>query len=137
MDPTFGTGAVKITPSHDPNDFEIGQRHDLKQVTVIGLDGRMTEGAGKFAGLDRYECRRQLVNKLQEGGYLEKIEDLDHAVGHCSRCNTVIEPLLSKQWFVKMKPLAEPALEVVKEGGIRFVPERFTKIYCQWLENIP
>ncbi len=136
VDPTFGTGAVKITPSHDPNDFEIGQRHDLKQVTVIGLDGRMTEGAGKFAGLDRYECRRQLVNKLQEGGYLEKIEDLDHAVGHCSRCNTVIEPLLSKQWFVKMKPLAEPALEVVKEGGIRFVPERFTKIYCQWLENI-
>ncbi|HHV07345.1 MAG TPA: valine--tRNA ligase [Firmicutes bacterium] len=136
VDPTFGTGAVKITPSHDPNDFEIGQRHDLKQVTVIGLDGRMTEGAGKFAGLDRYECRRQLVNKLQEGGYLEKIEDLDHAVGHCSRCNTVIEPLLSKQWFVKMKPLAEPALQVVKEGGIRFVPERFTKIYCQWLENI-
>lgn len=136
VDPTFGTGAVKITPSHDPNDFEIGQRHDLKQVTVIGLDGRMTEGAGKFAGLDRYECRRQLVNELQEGGYLVKIEDLDHAVGHCSRCNTVIEPLLSKQWFVKMKPLAEPALEVVKEGGIRFVPERFTKIYCQWLENI-
>lgn len=136
VDPAFGTGAVKITPSHDPNDFEIGQRHGLDQVTVIGQDGKMTKEAGKYAGLDRYECRKQLVAELDAGGYLVKIEDLAHAVGHCSRCGTVIEPLLSKQWFVKMQPLAEPALKAVQEGRIKFVPERFTKIYCQWLENI-
>jgi valyl-tRNA synthetase len=136
VDPTFGSGAVKITPSHDPNDFDIGQRHSLDQITVIDLDGKMTKAAGKYASLDRYECREQLVAELEAGGYLVQVEDLDHAVGHCSRCSTVIEPLLSKQWFVKMQPLAEPALKAVKEGRIRFVPERFTKIYCKWLENI-
>jgi valyl-tRNA synthetase len=136
VDPSFGTGAVKVTPAHDPNDFEMGQRHGLEEITVIGLDGRMTEAAGKFAGLDRYECRERLVKELQDGGYLVKIEDLTHAVGHCSRCGTVIEPLLSRQWFVKMKPLAEPALAAVREGRIRFIPERFTKIYTNWLENI-
>ncbi|MGI6596435.1 MAG: valine--tRNA ligase [bacterium] len=136
VDPAFGTGAVKITPGHDPNDFEVGQRHNLDQVSVIDLDGRMTAAAGKFAGQDRYECRQHLVKELEAGGYLVKVEDLAHAVGHCSRCGTVIEPLLSKQWFVKMQPLAQPALQAVKDGRIRFVPERFTKIYCQWLENI-
>ncbi|HKM39769.1 MAG TPA: valine--tRNA ligase [bacterium] len=136
VDPAFGTGAVKITPAHDPNDFEVGQRHGLDQISVIDLDGKMTAEAGKFRGLDRYQCRQQLVQELKAGGYLVKAEDLVHAIGHCSRCNTVIEPLLSKQWFVKMKPLAEPALEVVKGGQITFVPKRFTKIYCQWVENI-
>lgn len=136
VDPSFGTGAVKVTPAHDPNDFEMGRRHGLEEITVIGLDGRMTEAAGKFAGLDRYECRERLVRELQDGGYLVKTEDLTHAVGHCSRCGTVIEPLLSRQWFVKMKPLAEPALAAVREGRIRFIPERFTKIYTNWLENI-
>ena len=136
VDPAFGTGAVKITPGHDPNDFEVGQRHNLDQVSVIELDGKMTAAAGKFAGQDRYECRQHLVKELEAGGYLVKVEDLAHAVGHCSRCGTVIEPLLSKQWFVKMQPLAQPALQAVKDGRIRFVPERFTKIYCQWLENI-
>lgn len=136
VDPAFGTGAVKITPGHDPNDFEVGQRHNLDQVSVIDLDGKMTAAAGKFAGQDRYECRQHLVKELEAGGYLVKVEDLAHAVGHCSRCGTVIEPLLSKQWFVKMQPLAQPALQAVKDGRIRFVPERFTKIYCQWLENI-
>ncbi|HHV57606.1 MAG TPA: valine--tRNA ligase [Firmicutes bacterium] len=136
VDPAFGTGAVKVTPSHDPNDFEMGRRHRLEEITVIGLDGKMTEAAGKFAGLDRYACREQLVKELEEGGYLVKIEDLAHAVGHCSRCGTVIEPLLSRQWFVKMKPLAEPALAAVRDGRIRFIPERFTKIYINWLENI-
>lgn len=136
VDPAFGTGAVKITPGHDPNDFEVGQRHNLDQVSVIDLDGKMTAAADKFAGQDRYECRQHLVKELEAGGYLVKVEDLAHAVGHCSRCGTVIEPLLSKQWFVKMQPLAQPALQAVKDGRIRFVPERFTKIYCQWLENI-
>ncbi|HHT71955.1 MAG TPA: valine--tRNA ligase [Firmicutes bacterium] len=136
VDPAFGTGAVKITPGHDPNDFEVGQRHNLDQVSVIDLDGKMTAAADKFAGQDRYECRQRLVKELEAGGYLVKVEDLAHAVGHCSRCGTVIEPLLSKQWFVKMQPLAQPALQAVKDGRIRFVPERFTKIYCQWLENI-
>ncbi|MGI6604679.1 MAG: valine--tRNA ligase [bacterium] len=136
VDPAFGTGAVKVTPAHDPNDFEMGRRHELEEITVIGPNGTMTEAAGKFAGLDRYQCRKQLVAELEAEGYLVKIEDLTHAVGQCSRCDTVIEPLLSRQWFVKMKPLAEPALAAVREGRIRFVPERFTKVYMNWLENI-
>lgn len=136
VDAEFGTGMVKVTPAHDPNDFEIGQRHSLEQITVIGLDGKMTEEAGRYAGLDRYECRKQLVQDLEEAGLLEKVESHTHAVGHCYRCGTVVEPLLSKQWFVKMKPLAEPAIQVVKEGKVRFVPERFSKNYLHWLENI-
>ena len=136
VDPDFGTGAVKITPAHDPNDFELGQRHGLDQVVVIGQDGKMTAEAGTFAGQDRYQCRELLLEKLEAAGLVVKVEDLIHAVGHCSRCDTVIEPLLSKQWFVKMKPLAEPALKAVKDRRINFVPERFNRICCQWMENI-
>ncbi|NPV73845.1 MAG: valine--tRNA ligase [Pelotomaculum sp.] len=137
VDPSFGTGAVKITPAHDPNDFEVGARHNLPQVKVIDREGRMSEEAGpRYQGLDRYECRKKIVRDLEAGGYLLKTEDHVHAVGHCYRCNTVIEPMLSKQWFVRMKPLAEPAIEAVKEGRIRFIPERFAKIYLNWMENI-
>ncbi|NLP17711.1 MAG: valine--tRNA ligase [Firmicutes bacterium] len=136
VDPDFGSGAVKVTPAHDPNDFLMGQRHDLDPVVVIAPDGTMNENAGKYQGLDNLSCREALVADLKEEGYLVKVEEHEHAVGHCSRCDTTIEPLLSKQWFVKMRPLAEPALKAVREGQIRFVPERFTKIYCDWLENI-
>jgi len=136
VDPSFGTGAVKITPGHDPNDFEVARRHNLPSITVIDQEAKMTEEAGSYAGLDRYACRERVVQDLKAGGYLEKIEDHVHAVGHCYRCGTVIEPLISLQWFVKMKPLALPALKVVQEGKLRFIPERFTKIYINWLENI-
>ncbi|WP_315451526.1 valine--tRNA ligase [uncultured Selenomonas sp.] len=136
VDPAFGTGAVKVTPAHDPNDFEMGLRHNLEQVVVINADGTMGEGAGKYAGLDRYECRRKLVQELAEIGALVRTEKHEHAVGHCSRCKTTIEPLVSKQWFVRMEDLAKPAIAAVKDGRIRFVPERFTKIYENWLENI-
>ena len=136
VDPAFGTGAVKVTPAHDPNDFEMGLRHNLEQVVVINADGTMGEGAGKYAGLDRYECRKQLVQELAEIGALVCTEKHEHAVGHCSRCKTTIEPLVSKQWFVRMEDLAKPAIAAVKDGRIRFVPERFTKIYENWLENI-
>jgi valyl-tRNA synthetase len=136
VDMSFGTGAVKVTPAHDPNDFEIGGRHNLPQVTVIGFDAKMTAEAGKYAGMDRYECRRLLSEELEAKGLLVKVETHQHAVGQCYRCDTVIEPLISKQWFVKMKPLADPAIQAVLSGQIRFVPERFTKIYLSWLENI-
>ena len=132
----FGTGAVKVTPAHDPNDFEMGLRHNLEQVVVIDNHGLMSEDAGSYQGLERYECRRQIVADLKEQGFLIKVEDIQHAVGHCQRCDTIIEPLVSKQWFVRMKPLAEPAIERVLNGEIRFVPERFTKIYINWMENI-
>lgn len=132
----FGTGAVKITPSHDPNDFEVGNRHNLPQIVVIDKQGKMNENAGKYAGMDRYDCRKQLVEDLQASGVLTKIEDHSHAVGHCYRCHSVIEPLVSKQWFVKMEPLAKPAIEAAHNGDVNFVPERFTKIYLGWLENI-
>ncbi len=132
----FGTGAVKITPAHDPNDFEVGNRHNLPQVVVIDKQGKMNELAGKYAGMDRYECRKQLVADLTESGVLTKIEDHNNSVGHCYRCHTVIEPLVSKQWFVKMEPLAKPAIEAAHTGAVNFVPERFTKIYLGWLENI-
>ncbi|MFO7152814.1 MAG: valine--tRNA ligase [Bacillota bacterium] len=136
VDMEFGTGAVKVTPAHDPNDFEMGLRHQLPMVKVMDEEGRMNENAGRFEGLDRYECRKAIVEELKEKGYLEKIEDLNHSVGKCYRCHTVVEPMVSKQWFVRMKPLAEPAIEVVKQGKVQFVPERFTKIYINWLENI-
>ncbi|WP_273483083.1 valine--tRNA ligase [Desulforamulus ruminis] len=135
-DPTFGTGAVKMTPAHDPNDFEIGRRHGLPEVRVMDKHGRMNEQAGKYQGLDRWECRKRIVQDLEALGALVKVEDISHAVGHCYRCNTAIEPMLSKQWFVKMQPLAEPAIEAAKDGRIQFVPERFTKIYLNWMENI-
>ncbi|MGB4215970.1 MAG: valine--tRNA ligase, partial [Thermacetogeniaceae bacterium] len=136
VDPSFGTGAVKITPAHDPADFEMGLRHNLPEIFVIGKDGVLTEEAGKYAGMTREEARSQVVEDLSKLGLLVKVEDHSHAVGHCYRCNTTIEPLVSEQWFVRMKPLAEPAMQVVKDGRIRFVPERFTKIYLNWLENI-
>ena len=136
VDPSFGTGAVKITPAHDPADFEMGLRHNLPEIFVIGKDGVLTKEAGKYAGMTREEARSQVVQDLAKLGFLVKVEDYTHAVGHCYRCSTTIEPLVSEQWFVRMKPLAEPAIQVVKDGRIRFVPERFTKIYLNWLENI-
>lgn len=136
VDPSFGTGAVKVTPAHDPNDFDMGLRHKLAEIVVINPDGTMAAETGKYAGMDRYECRKALVNDLKELGNLVKIDEHSHAVGHCQRCTTVVEPLISRQWFVKMQPLAEPAIEVVTSGRIQFVPERFTKTYTNWLENI-
>jgi len=136
VDREFGTGAVKITPAHDLNDFELGLRHNLSQVTVIGFDARMTVEAGKYTGLDRYEARKKVLADLAAEGLLAGEEVHHHALGTCYRCDTVVEPLISKQWFVRMKPLAEPAARVVREGKIRFVPERFAKVYLNWLENI-
>lgn len=136
VDPSFGTGAVKVTPAHDPNDFEMGLRHKLAQIVIMNPDGTMAADTGKYAGLDRYECRKVLVDDLKEQGYLVKIDEHNHAVGHCQRCSTTVEPLVSKQWFVKMEPLAKPAIEAVAAGRIQFVPERFTKIYTNWLDNI-
>lgn len=136
VDKEFGTGAVKITPAHDPNDFDMGQRHNLDQILVMTSEGKMAENTGKYVGMDRYACRKQLIVDLKEQGFLVNIEDHEHAVGHCSRCGTTVEPMVSKQWFVKMETLAKPAIEAVKSGKIKFVPERFTKIYCNWLENI-
>ncbi|NLK51859.1 MAG: valine--tRNA ligase [Syntrophomonadaceae bacterium] len=132
----FGTGAVKVTPAHDVNDFEMGLRHDLPKVVVIGQDARMTEQTGRYAGMDRYACREQVVQDLENLGLLLKKEEHHHAVGQCYRCASVVEPLVSKQWFVRMQPLAEPAIEAVKQGRTRFVPDRFTRIYLNWLENI-
>ena len=136
VDPEFGTGVVKITPAHDPNDFEVGKRHNLPEINVMNLDGTMNEEAGKYQGMDRYECRREILKELEEGGFLLKVEDHTHSVGQCYRCATTVEPMISKQWFVKMKPLAEPAIRAAKEGRIKFVPERFTKVYLNWMENI-
>jgi len=137
VDMEFGTGAVKITPSHDPNDFEIGLRHNLDFITVIGKDGKMNEAAGpEFEGMDMMECREKIVERFRELGLLEDITDLTHAVGECYRCHTAVEPLISPQWFVKMEPLAEPAIKAVLDGETRFVPSRFTKTYTNWMENI-
>lgn len=136
VDREFGTGCVKITPAHDPNDFEVGQRHKLEQIVVMNENGTMNKLAGKYNGMDRYEARKAVIEDLRELNLLDKIEDHSHNVGNHDRCGTVVEPLLSKQWFVKMKPLAEPAIKVVREGNIDFVPERFSKIYFNWMENI-
>ena len=131
----FGTGAVKMTPCHDPNDYEVGLRHNLEQILVIDEDAKIING-GKYNGMDRYEARKAIVADLEEQGYLVKVEPYNHNVGCCYRCGTVVEPLTSPQWFVKMKPLAEAAIEVVKDGRIKFVPERFTKTYMNWMENV-
>ena len=136
VDMEFGTGAVKITPAHDPNDYEVGERHNLPMVRVMNDDGTMADNAGKYTGLDRDEARRQIVEDLKACGALVKIEDYKHNVGHCYRCHTVIEPIISRQWFVKMKELAQPAIEAVETGRVKFVPERFSKIYFNWLYNI-
>lgn len=135
-DMEFGTGCVKITPAHDPNDFEVGLRHNLPVVKVMNDDGTMNELAGKFAGLDRYECRKQLVKELEESGALVKVEPHTHNVGHCYRCHSTVEPVVSKQWFVKMEKLARPAIDAVTDKKITFVPERFAKIYYNWMENV-
>lgn len=131
-----GTGAVKITPAHDPNDFEVGERHNLEKIVCMNNDAEMNEMAGKYKGMDRYECRKLLVKELEEKGYLVKIEDKQINIGTCYRCDTVIEPMLSEQWFVKMQELAQPAIEAAKTKKLKHVPERYEKIYLHWLENI-
>lgn len=132
----FGTGAVKMTPAHDPNDFEVGQRHHLEIIRCIGDDGKINENGGPYQGMDRYECRKQIVEDLEAQGYLVKTEPYHHNVGTCYRCHNDVEPLISAQWFVKMEYLAEEALRVVREGEVKFVPERFAKIYTNWMENV-
>ena len=132
----FGTGCVKITPAHDPNDFLVGQRHGLEQIKVMNDDATINHYGGKYEGMDRYEARKALVADLEAEGYLIKVEPHTHNVGTCYRCGTTVEPITSNQWFVKMQPLAEPALEVVRDGRVRFEPERFTKIYTNWMENV-
>ncbi|MBO5416477.1 MAG: valine--tRNA ligase [Clostridia bacterium] len=132
----FGTGCVKITPAHDPNDFLVGQRHNLEQIKVMNDDATMNSHAGKYEGMDRYECRKALVADLDAMGYLIKTVPHAHNVGSCYRCNTTVEPITSNQWFVKMEPLAQPALEVVRDGRVKFEPERFSKTYINWMENV-
>ena len=135
-DMEFGTGCVKITPAHDPNDFEVGLRHNLPVVRVMNDDGTMNENAGKYCGMDRYECRKLLEKDLEEGGYLLKKQPHAHNVGHCYRCDCTVEPIVSKQWFVKMAPLARPAINAVTYKKTTFIPERFAKIYYNWMENV-
>ena len=132
----FGTGAVKMTPAHDPNDFEVGLRHNLEVIRVIADDGTINENGGLYNGMDRYECRKAIVKDLEEQGYLVKTEPYSHNVGTCYRCHNDVEPLISAQWFVKMEPLAKEAIRVVQDGTIKFVPERFTKTYINWMENV-
>ena len=132
----FGTGCVKVTPCHDPNDFEMGQRHNLESILVLDEDGKVNENGGPYQGMDRIECRKAIVRDLEEQGYLVKTEDYSHNVGTCYRCHTDVEPITSAQWFVKMAPLAKEAIRVVEDGEIQFVPERFTKTYTNWMENV-
>ena len=136
VDPLFGTGAVKVTPAHDPNAFEMGQRHNLEQIVILNSNATMAENTGKYQGLDRYACRKALLQDLEAIGALVKIEEHNHAVGQCQRCSTIVEPMVSKQWFVKMESLAQPAIAAVETEKIKFVPERFTKIYLNWLDGI-
>jgi valyl-tRNA synthetase len=137
VDAKFGTGAVKVTPAHDPNDFEIGQRHGLETVVVIDLEGNMTKEAGEqFVGKDRYEVREVIIRLLEEGKWLVRTEPHVHAVGHCYRCHTVIEPLLTLQWFVKMEEIVKPAIDVVRSSQVKFHSSKWTKVYIDWMENI-
>jgi valyl-tRNA synthetase len=136
VDSEFGTGCVKVTPGHDPNDFDMGQRHGLEIINILNDDATINENGGKYCGLDRYEARKAVVSDLEKAGLLVKTEKHLHNVGHCYRCGTVVEPIASKQWFVEMKPLAAPAIEVVKTGKIAYIPDRFAKIYLNWMENI-
>jgi valyl-tRNA synthetase len=136
VDPEFGTGVVKVTPAHDPNDFEIGKRHDLPEINILNTDGSLNENAGKFKGMDRYDGRKQLVEELESKGQLEKIEDYELSAGTCYRCHNVVEPYLSEQWFVKMSELAKPAIEALKSGKLRFHPDYWSKTYLHWMENI-
>jgi len=136
VDPAFGTGAVKITPAHDPVDFDVAQRHKLPLINILNSDATLNQKAGKYAGLERFAGRKALLADLEKDGLLVKVEDYSHAVGHCHRCNTVIEPIASQQWFVSTKPLAGPAIEAVTSGRIKIIPERFNKVYLNWMENI-
>ncbi len=136
VDREFGTGLVKVTPAHDPNDFEMGKRHNLKEIIILDEKGYINEEGGRYRGLSRFEAREKIIEDLREEGLLVKIEEHEHAVGHCYRCNTIIEPYLSKQWFVKIKPLAEEAIRAVEDGRIRFVPKNWEKIYFEWMYNI-
>ncbi|HEX7785441.1 MAG TPA: valine--tRNA ligase, partial [Methylomirabilota bacterium] len=136
VDPKFGTGVIKVTPGHDPTDFEIGRRHDLPIRSVIGFDGKMTALAGKYAGLDRFETRKRIVEDMHALGLIERIEPYRHSVGVCYRCKTVVEPLVSKQWYVRTRPLAEPAIKAVRSGKIKIVPRVWNKTYFHWMENI-
>jgi valyl-tRNA synthetase len=136
VDPEFGTGALKVTPGHDANDFEIGRRHGLPVVTVMDLNGTMNENAGHYQGKDRLACRTEIVEELERDGLLERVEAQHHSVGHCDRCDEIVEPMVSKQWYMKMTPLAKPAIDAVRDGTIRIVPERFSKVYYNWMENI-
>ena len=136
VDMEFGTGCVKTTPCHDPNDFEMGQRHNLEQILVFNEDATVNENGGKYQGLDRYACRKAVLRDLEEGGYLVKTEDHEHNVGTCYRCGTTVEPMTSAQWFVKMAPLAKPAMDVVHDGRVKFVPGRFANTYLRWMENV-
>ena len=136
VDPDFGTGAVKITPSHDPVDFEVSQRQGLPLINIMNPDATMNENAGPYAGLDRFSCREAILSDLKKDGLLVKIEPYSHSIGHCQRCQTVIEPVASKQWFVKMPPLAQPAIAAVTGGDAKIIPEHFTKVYLNWMENI-
>ncbi len=136
VDMKFGTGALKITPSHDPNDFEIGLRHDLPQIKAMNNSGVMSKEAGKYEGMDRFECRKKILDDLEQKNLLVKAEDYLHSIGHCYRCKTIIEPTISLQWFVRIKPLAEPAIQAVKEGKVRIIPKNWEKTYFDWMENI-
>ena len=136
VDMEFGTGVVKITPAHDPNDFEVGERHNLPRINVMNDDGTINENGGKYCGLDRYEARKQIVEELEKEGLLVKVEDITHAVGVHERCNEVVEPLIKMQWFVKMEEMAKPAIDCYKDNSLRFIPDRFGKVYLHWLENI-
>ena len=136
VDKEFGTGAVKITPAHDPNDFEVGKRHNLEEINIMNDDATINEKGGKYAGMDRYEARKAIVKDLEEQGYLVKVVPHTHAVGTHDRCGTTVEPLIKQQWFVKMEELAKPAIAALEKGELKFVPERFNKIYLHWLENI-
>ncbi len=136
VDPKFGSGAVKVTPAHDPNDFAMGKRHNLEFINIMHPDAKLNQSAGPFSGEDRFKARSKIIETLKDTNLLDKVEPHTHAVGHCYRCNTVVEPYLSKQWFVKMAPLAKPAIEAVKKGKIKFHPDRWTKVYLNWMENI-
>ncbi len=136
VDSSFGTGAVKVTPAHDPNDFEIARRHNLPFISIMTGDGKMTEEAGPYGGQDRFECRKNVLNDLEDLGHLETVEDYDLAIGHCYRCKTVVEPYLSKQWFVKIRPLAEEAIKAVKDSRVKIIPSLWENSYFDWMENI-
>jgi valyl-tRNA synthetase len=136
VDMEFGTGVVKMTPAHDPNDYEVGKRHNLEEIKIMNNDGTMNDKCGKYTGMDRYECRKAILKDLEDQGYLVKTEDHVHNVGHCYRCHTTVETMTSEQWFVRMKELAKPAIDAVREGKTQFIPKRFSKIYFNWMENI-